>query len=76
MTGRAFVFFGSSNRTSDFMVDRLLLWWEERQSAFALVKQLVINLDNGPECNGRRSQSLKSTRSRNRPAMAPCGSSL
>jgi len=58
VTGRSFVFFGSSNKTSDFMVDGLLLWWEERQSALSMVTQLVINLDNGPECSGRRSQFL------------------
>ena len=58
VTGRSFLFFGSSNKTSDFMVDGLLLWWEERKAALTMVKQLVINLDNGPICSGRRSQFL------------------
>ena len=58
VSGRAFIFFGSSNKTSDFMVDGLLLWWEQRNSALSMVKQLVINLDNGPECSGHRSQFL------------------
>lgn len=58
VSGRSFLFFGSSNKTSDFMVDGLLLWWEERKSALSIVKQLVINLDNGPECSGHRSQFL------------------
>jgi len=58
ITGRSFVFFGNGNKTSDFMVDGLLLWWEERKSTHSMVKQLVINLDNGPECSGRRSQFL------------------
>lgn len=58
VTGRSFLFFGSSNKTSDFMVDGLFLWWEERKPMLSMVKQLVINLDNGPECSGRRSQFL------------------
>ena len=45
-------------KTSDFMVDGVFLWWEERNQALSGVKQLIINLDNGPECNGRRRQFL------------------
>jgi len=58
VTGRSFLFFGNSNKTSDFLVDGLLLWWEERRQELSHVKQLVINMDNGPECNGHRSQFL------------------
>jgi Rhodopirellula transposase DDE domain len=58
VTGRSFLFFGTNYKTSDFMVDGFLLWWEERKQDLSGVKQLVINLDNGPECNGRRSQFL------------------
>jgi hypothetical protein len=58
VSGKSFLFFGSSNKTSDFLVDGLELWWEERKSSLSHVKQLVINMDNGPECNGRRSQFL------------------
>ncbi len=28
VTGRSFVFFGTSYKTSDFIVDGLLLWWD------------------------------------------------
>ena len=56
--GKAFLFFTDSNKTSDFMVDGLLLWWKARKRNLAAVKQLVINMDNGPECNGHRSQFL------------------
>ena len=38
VTGISFLFFGSSNKTSDFMVDGLLLWWEERKSALSTGK--------------------------------------
>ena len=58
VSGKSFLFFGSSNKTSDFLVDGLELWWKERKSSLSDVKQLVINMDNGPECNGRRSQFL------------------
>ena len=58
VSGKSFLFFGNSNKTSDFMVDGLLLWWEERKQSLSHVKRLVINIDNGPECSGRRSQFL------------------
>jgi transposase len=40
------------------MVDGLELWWNERKQARSHVKELVLNMDNGPECSGRRSQFL------------------
>lgn len=58
VSGKSFLFFGVSNKTSDFLVDGLHLWWEERKHDLDHVKQLVINMDNGPECNGHRSQFL------------------
>lgn len=58
VTGRSFLFFGTHFKTSDFMADGLLLWWEERKHALSGLKTLVINLDNGPECSGRRTQFL------------------
>jgi len=58
VNGRTFLFFGVSHKTSDFLVDGLLLGEEERKEAFFSLKQLVINMDNGPECSGHRSQFL------------------
>ena len=58
VTGRSFLFFGTSYKTSDFIVDGLQLWWKERKQEFGGLKQLVINMDNGPECSGRRTQFL------------------
>ncbi len=58
VTGKSFLFFGTNYKTSDFMVDGILLWWEERRQQLLGLKHLVINLDNGPECNGHRSQFL------------------
>ena len=40
------------------MVDGLLLWWNERKQDLSVVKHLVVNMDNGPECSGHRSQFL------------------
>lgn len=59
VSGRAFLFLTGSYKTSDFMVDGLLLWWNERKGDLGEVKRLVINMDNGPECSGRRSQFLQ-----------------
>jgi hypothetical protein len=58
VSGRAFLFFSASNKTSDFMVDGLEAWWELRQPDLPQVKRVVINMDNGPECNAHRSQFL------------------
>jgi Rhodopirellula transposase DDE domain len=58
VTGKSFLYFGTNYKTSDFMADGLLLWWKYREPELPEIKQLVINLDNGPECNGRRSQFL------------------
>ena len=58
VTGKSFVFFGTNNKTSDFLVDGLELWWEERKKELSHLKRLVINADNGPECSGHRSQFL------------------
>jgi hypothetical protein len=59
VTGRPFLFFGTHFKTSDFMADGLLLWWEERKHGLSGLKTLVVNLDNGPECSGRRTQFLQ-----------------
>ncbi|NOS73700.1 MAG: hypothetical protein HOP36_03990, partial [Methyloglobulus sp.] len=58
VTGRSFLFFGTHHKTSDFLVDGIILWWEERKQELSGLKHRVINLDNGPECNGHRSQFL------------------
>lgn len=58
VSGRSFLFFTGSYKTSDFMVDGLLLWWNERKRDLSHVKHLVINTDNGPECSGRCTQFL------------------
>jgi len=58
-TGNAFLFFTQSHKTSDFIVDGIELWWDTRNGSFGLIDRLVINMDNGPECSGSRSQFLQ-----------------
>jgi len=58
ISGKAFLFFGNSHKTSDLLVDGLFEWYEVRKSDLMQIKILTINLDNGPECSGRRTQFL------------------
>jgi len=59
-SGRLHLVFGSSAKTSDFIVDGLEAWWERLPQAerdgFSV---LQIKSDNGPESSGRRTQFLK-----------------
>jgi len=58
-TGQLHLAFGSSAKTSDFIVDSLYAWWAdqlpEEQANCSLVQ---IKADNGPESSGRRTQFL------------------
>ena len=59
-TGELHLTFGSSAKTSDFIVDALHAWWERRSPHQRdAVSLLQIKADNGPESNGRRTQFLK-----------------
>ena len=57
--GQLSITFGSSSKTSDFVVDALEAWWaafdETEQVAMA---RLQIKMDNGPESSGIRTQFL------------------
>jgi hypothetical protein len=53
------LYMARSKVTSDFIVDRLVDWWEFNKVRFPEVTRLVLNLDNGPECHSRRTQFLK-----------------
>ena len=48
----------TSAKTSDLLADTLEGWWQRRGPALSHVKELVLNADNGPESNGKRSQFL------------------
>ncbi|MGL4554487.1 MAG: ISAzo13-like element transposase-related protein [Gemmataceae bacterium] len=49
---------GHSRQTSDFLVDGLDRSWSEQKAAHVGVKRLHIELDNGPESSGSRTQFL------------------
>jgi len=58
--GQLYLNFGSSYKTSDFIVDSLSIWWEtisptEKQQ----IDLIQIKVDNGPENSGIRTQFLK-----------------
>jgi len=58
-SGKLHIAFGSSLKTSDFIVDSLCDWWDclpsEEKDDISL---LQIKADNGPESSGRRTQFL------------------
>ena len=53
------LYFTVSPVTSDFIVDVLGRWWTHKRTSFPRVDTLVINQDNGPENQSRRTQFLK-----------------
>jgi hypothetical protein len=52
------LYFTPAKVTSDFMVDALDEWWQHNRGRFPWVRQLVVDLDNGPENHSRRTQFL------------------
>jgi hypothetical protein len=59
MTGLLTIIFGVSFETSDFIVDCVEQWWDDNKNNYAHIKQLVINLDNGPQNSSSRTQFMK-----------------
>ena len=53
------IIFGTSRETSDFIVDCLQLWWDTNKDHYHYIRQLVINLDNGPNNSSFRTQFMK-----------------
>ena len=57
--GELLITFGSSYKTSDFIVDTLAAWWQAmEESDQAAVELLQIKMDNGSESSGIRTQFL------------------
>jgi len=54
-----YLFLTSSKITSDFIVDCVHEVWVTIRERFPLVETLVLNQDNGPECNSHRTQFMK-----------------
>jgi len=58
-TGQLYVTFGSSFKTSDFIVDSLTAWWRGlRAQEQAGIDRVQIKMDNGSESSGMRTQFL------------------
>ena len=59
-SGQLHITFGSSYKTSDFIVDALAAWWAalDTTEQVAMAK-LQIKMDNGPESSGKRTQFLQ-----------------
>jgi hypothetical protein len=57
--GQLHITFGSSAKTSDFIVDTLEAWWAALDAtAQVAMARLQIKMDNGPESSGKRTQFL------------------
>jgi len=57
--GQLHITFGSSSKTSDFIVDALEAWWAAlEETAQVAMARLQIKMDNGPESSGIRTQFL------------------
>ena len=59
LTGLLTFFFGTSLETSDFIADSIESWWRENLGDNMGIEELVINLDNGPNSSGKRTQFIK-----------------
>jgi len=58
--GSLYLTFGSSFKTSDFIADSLIGWWENIPAQErAAIAHIQIKVDNGPESSGVRTQFLK-----------------
>ena len=58
-TDELFLYVVTSKVTSDCLIDRLVQWWEVVKDRCAHIETLVINLDNGPENQSRRTQFMQ-----------------
>lgn len=52
-------YFTESKVTADFIVDALTAFWQTTSGRLKKIHTLVINSDNGPECQSRRTQFIK-----------------
>ncbi|MCY6490383.1 hypothetical protein OU814_09555 [Leptolyngbya sp. GGD] len=58
-SGQLHLYFGSSHKTSDFIVDTLQDWWSRLTlKQQRLTERLQLKVDNGPESSGIRTQFL------------------
>jgi hypothetical protein len=60
-TGASYIAFGNSNKTSDLIADGIEQWYKANSDRLRsqMIERLVINADNGPECNSQRTQFMR-----------------
>ena len=59
-SGQLHIHFGSSYKTSDFIVDTIEDWWNDLSSQQQQTLEILqLKIDNGPESSGVRTQFLK-----------------
>ena len=59
VSGRLTILMGTSRETRDFIADAIEWWWTTNQPRFLSIRQLTIDLDNGPENASCRTQFIK-----------------
>ena len=59
LAGALTIIYGTSHETSDFIADCLQEWWDGRKELYGPIRQLVIDLDNGPSNSSFRTQFIK-----------------
>jgi hypothetical protein len=59
VSGLLTIIFGKNTETTDFIIDAGQLWWIEPKEQYSYIKELVINLDNGPHIKSHRTQFIK-----------------
>lgn len=59
-TGASYVAFGNDNKTSDLLADAIESWINHNMAKLRIndINRLLINADNGSECNSHRRQFL------------------
>jgi transposase len=59
VAGFLMIVFANSPETSDLIADSITMWWERNRESYYHIKELVINLDNGPHNSSHRTQFIK-----------------
>ncbi len=60
-TGASYIAFGNSNKTSDLIADGIEQWHRANSDRLRMqmINKLVVNADNGPECNSQRTKFMQ-----------------
>lgn len=59
IAGSLTIIFGQSPETTDLIVDALHQWWDKNKHRYSHIREIVINLDNGPHIQSHRTQFIK-----------------